>query len=45
MILYAPEAPKAKVLRGMGAFKGMTSGSDEFAKEKRAEVEREEQDW
>ena len=39
------EAPKVRVLRGMGAFKGMTGGSETFAEEKRAEVEREERDW
>jgi hypothetical protein len=35
-------APKPKVLRGMGAFKGMTGGSEAFAEEKRGEIEREE---
>jgi len=35
----APSSPK--VLRGMGAFKGKTGGSEAFAREKRIEVERE----
>ena len=30
------------VLRGMGAFKGKTGGSEALAQEKRAEIEREE---
>ncbi len=32
----------AKVLRGRGAFKGMTGGSEALAREKRAEIELEE---
>jgi hypothetical protein len=38
-------ATQPKVLTGFGAFKGKIGSSEEFAREKRAEIEREERNF